>query len=78
VRASWLNQMKSSPSCRKKVISPNRFASTTQITAPLLAFTDRYNQTARPFNWKFTAADLERLLQRISTRQGSANLLQAA
>jgi hypothetical protein len=37
-------------------------------TAPeLLAFIDRCNQTARPFNWTFTAADLARLLQRIST-----------
>ena len=40
---------------QKKVISPNDFASTTQLAATLLAFTSRYNQTARPFNWKFTA-----------------------
>ena len=30
------------------------------------AFVDRYNQSAQPFNWKFTAADLARLLDRIS------------
>ena len=35
-------------------------------------FVDRYNQTARPFNWKFTAADLARLLDRISTREHAA------
>ena len=39
----------------------------------LMAFTDRYNQTARPFNWKFTAADLAQLLQRISARQEPAS-----
>jgi hypothetical protein len=38
---------------------------------------DRYNQTARPFNWKFTADDLADLLARISARQ-QADLVQAA
>jgi hypothetical protein len=33
---------------------------------------DRYNQTARPFNWKFTAADLARLLDRISADEHAA------
>jgi len=37
-----------------------------------LAFVDRYNQDARPFNWKFTPADLTRLLSRISTREHAA------
>jgi hypothetical protein len=36
------------------------------LSATLLAFTGRYNQTARPFNWKFTASDLTALLRRIS------------
>jgi hypothetical protein len=27
---------------------------------------DRYNQTARPFNWKFTATDLAAFLHRIT------------
>ena len=58
---------------QKKVISPNDFASTAQLAATLLAFTARYNQTARPFNWKFTAAGLARLLQRISARREPAN-----
>ena len=59
VHASWLNQVEIFFSIiQKKVISPNDFASTGQLAATLLAFTDRYNQTARPFNWKYTAADL--------------------
>ena len=74
VHASWLNQVEIVFSIvQKKVISPNDFASTGQLAATLLAFIDRYNQTARPFNWKFTAADLARLLQRISARQEPAN-----
>jgi len=48
----------------------------------LLAFVDRYNQTARPFNWKFTASDLTDLLRRISEHeqpvQQQANLTTAA
>jgi hypothetical protein len=51
---------------QKKVISPNDFASVDDLSATLLAFTARYNQTARPFNWKFTASDLTALLRRIS------------
>jgi len=30
---------------------------------------NRYNRTARPFNWKFTAGDLTALLRRISQRE---------
>jgi transposase len=70
VHASWLNQIEIFFSIiQKKVISPNDFASTGQLAATLLAFTGRYNQTARPFNWKFTAADLAGLLKRISVHE---------
>ena len=63
---------------QKKVVSPNDFASLDDLSATLLAFVHRYNRTARPFNWKFTAADLTTLLQRITTHQEPANLPQAA
>jgi len=67
VHASWLNQVEIVFSIvQKKVISPNDFASTAQLAATLLAFIDRYNHTARPFHWKFTATDLATLLERIS------------
>jgi hypothetical protein len=79
VHASWLNQVEIFFSIvQKKVISPNDFASTGQLAATLLAFIDRYNQTARPFNWKYTAADLARLLDRINGHQEPASLPQAA
>jgi hypothetical protein len=79
VHASWLNQVEIVFSIvQKKVLTPNDFASTDQLAATLLGFTGRYNQTARPFNWKFTAADLATLLQRISARQEPASLPQAA
>jgi transposase len=73
VHASWLNQAEIFFSItQKKVISPSDFASLDELAGTLLAFVDRYNQGARPFNWKFTAADLARLLARISTREHSA------
>lgn len=73
VHASWLNQAEIFFSItQKKVISPNDFASLAELAGTLLAFVDRYNQTARPFNWKFTAADLARLLHRISDREHAA------
>ena len=73
VHASWLNQAEIFFSItQKKVISPNDFASLDELASTLLAFVDRYNQTARPFNWKFTAADLARLLDRISAHEHAA------
>jgi hypothetical protein len=73
VHASWLNQAEIFFSIvQKKVISPSDFASTSQLAATLLAFTARYNQTARPFDWKFAASDLTGLLRRISEREQSA------
>jgi transposase len=73
VHASWLNQIEIFFSViQKKVVSPNDFASLDQLSSTLLAFVGRYNQTARPFNWKFTAADLADLLHRISEHEQAA------
>jgi len=54
---------------QKKVVTPGDFASLGQLSATLLGFADRYNQTARPFSWKFTAADLHDLMDRISRHE---------
>jgi transposase len=83
VHASWLNQIEIFFSIvQKKVVSPNDFTDTTELAQTLLAFIDRYNQTAQPFNWKFTAADLTELLARTqahqATTQQSINEPQAA
>jgi hypothetical protein len=50
---------------QKKVVTPNDFASTDDLSGTLLTFTSRYNQTARPFSWKYTASDLQRHLAAI-------------
>src|SRR5712691_10302421 len=70
LHASWLNQIEIFFSViQKKVISPNDFASLGDLSGTLLAFVDRYNQTARPFNWNYTATDLARFLGRINDQQ---------
>jgi hypothetical protein len=70
VHASWLNQVEIFFSViQKKVVSPNDFPSLETLSRTLLAFIGRYNQTAKPFSWKYTADDLKDLLHRISEHE---------
>jgi transposase len=70
VHASWLNQVEIFFSViQKKVVSPNDFPSLEKLSETLLSFIGRYNQTARPFSWKYTAGDLKDLLRRISEHE---------
>jgi hypothetical protein len=57
---------------QKKVLTPGDFAGLGTLSHALLAFVHRYNRTALPFNWKFTADDLTAPLRRISQREQSA------
>jgi transposase len=78
VHASWLNQVEIFFSIiQKKVISPNDFPSLEKLSETLLAFVDRYNQTAKPFSWKYTADDLKNLLRRISEHEKQDNMQQS-
>ena len=68
---------------QKKVVTPNDFDGLDELSAVLMGFVGRYNQTARPFSWKFTASDLHDLMDRISRHDQQDNpqdksLLQAA
>jgi DDE superfamily endonuclease len=74
LHASWLNQIEIFFSViQKKVVAPNDFGSLGGLSATLLGFVDRYNQTARPFSWKFTASDLHHLMNRISRHKQQDN-----
>jgi transposase len=78
VHASWLNQIEIVFSViQKKILTPNDFPGTGTLSYALLAFVNRYNRTARPFNWKFTADDLTALLHRISQHEQTATSQQA-
>jgi transposase len=70
VHASWLNQVEIIFSIiQKKVLTPNDFPGLGTLSYALLAFVNRYNGTARPFNWKFAADDLAALLHHLSQRE---------
>ena len=79
VHASWLNQIEIVFSViQRKVVTPADFADLDALAARLLAFEPRYNATARPFDWRFTRADLHDLLARISAREAAGPLRPAA
>jgi hypothetical protein len=66
VHASWLNQVEIYFSViQRKVLTPNDFASLRQVGERLLQFQDLYMQAAKPFEWKFTRADLQELLSKL-------------
>jgi len=67
VHASWLNQVEIYFSViQRKVLTPNDFASLTQVADRLMAFQSTYEKIAKPFEWKFTRDDLKELLRKIT------------
>jgi hypothetical protein len=73
VHASWLNQVEIYFSViQRKVLTPNDFASLQEVAHRLLAFQDLYERTAEPFEWRFTRADLQELLSRLSEKSALA------
>jgi transposase len=70
VHASWLNQIEIYFSVvQRKVVTPNDFYDLTDLEDRLMAFQNRYNFTARPFNWTYTRHDLNDLLKRTTAHQ---------
>jgi transposase len=70
VHASWLNQIEIYFSVvQRKVLTPNDFTDLDEVARRLLGFQRRYQQTAVPFDWRFTRADLAKLLRRLDARQ---------
>jgi transposase len=68
VHASWLNQIEVVFSViQRKVISAADFADLDALKDRLERFEDRYNHTARPFDWRFTRTDLAAMLERLDT-----------
>lgn len=66
VHASWLNQVEIYFSVlQRKAIATGDFANLDDLTARILAFQERYNTTATPFDWKYTRDDLNDYLARL-------------
>jgi transposase len=78
VHASWLNQVEIYFSIvQRKAISPNDFPDLDDLAARVLAFQDRYNTTASPFDWTYTRADLNAFLKRLDKYEPLASPLAA-
>jgi hypothetical protein len=72
VHASWLNQVEIYFSVvQRKVLTPNDITSLSKLRDRLHRFEQRYEQVAKPFQWKFTRRDLERLLTKLREREES-------
>jgi len=64
---AWLNQIEIYFSVvQRKVIKPANFTDLSALADRLLAFQTRYNATARPFNWRYSRADLNAYLDRLA------------
>ena len=66
VHASWLNQVEIYFSIiQRKVLTPNDFNSLEMLAERLHRFERHYEVLAKPFEWKFTRDDLNKLVQRL-------------
>ena len=61
--SSWLNQIEIVFSIvHRKVLTPMDVTDEETLSKRVLDFQDYYQETAKPFDWKFTAADLKKRL----------------
>jgi DDE superfamily endonuclease len=75
VHASWLNQIEIYFSIvQRKVLQPNDFTDLATLEERLLSFGRHYEQVAQPFEWKFTRADLDHLLNRLGAPSRATTL----
>ncbi len=66
VHASWLNQIEIYFSIvQRKALTPNDFSSLADVEDRLLRFQQYYETIAKPFEWKFSRADLDELVKKI-------------
>lgn len=67
IHASWLNQIEIYFSIlQRKVLTPNYFDSAEELIQTIVAFQQRYMQTAKPFEWKYTKQDLKATMEKLS------------
>jgi hypothetical protein len=79
VHASWLNQIEIVLSViQRKMIKPAAFADLAGLQDRLELFEERYNATARPFDWRFTSTDLTAMLERVDAHRPQHDVALAA
>jgi hypothetical protein len=70
VHASWLNQIEIYFSIvQRKALTPNDFATLPELARHLLDFAQHYRTLARPFEWTFTRAKLDNVLEKITPHE---------
>jgi hypothetical protein len=73
IHASWLNQIEIYFSIiQRKLLTPNDFRSRLELEEILMAFQSTYQQTAKPFEWRYTKKDLNELLQKLEQKRRAA------
>jgi hypothetical protein len=73
VHASWLNQIEIYFSVvQRKALTPNDLRSLEEVKERLLGFQKHYESIAKPFEWKFTRSDLQKLLGRLHEREAQS------
>lgn len=79
VHASWLNQIEIYFSIvQRKALTPNDFTCLEAVAERLANFERYYESIARPFEWKFTRADLNALIARMRSRYAETQHLKLA
>ena len=79
VHASWLNQIEIYFSIvQRKALTPNDFPSRQAVADRLESFERYFESIARPFEWKFTRADLNALIARMRSRHAQTQQLKLA
>ena len=70
IHASWLNQIEIYFSVvTRKVLTPNDFSSLAEVEDRIFSFQERYQEVARPFEWKFTRTDMDRLFAKLKCNE---------
>lgn len=78
IHASWLNQIEIYFSIlQRKALNPNDFPSLKALEERILGFQKYYEEIAKPFEWKFTRKDLNRLLCKVNSRPADSYRLAA-
>jgi hypothetical protein len=78
VHASWLNQIEIYFSIlQRKALTPNDFPSLAALKERILGFQQYYEGIAKPFEWKFTRKDLNRLVCKINNKPADSYRLAA-
>jgi hypothetical protein len=79
VHASWLNQIEIYFSIvQRKALTPNDFKCLQDVAERLENFERYYQTIAKPFEWKFTRADLNALIARMRIRYAQNQQLKLA